>query len=83
MNLPSLKKCYISIYARESANLHNSYNSIGYTDSYLKSLVQHIRRLYTHILRMCEIMQPAAESLVYYDKLRDDDYLSVIAGGLR
>lgn len=71
------------IYARESANLHNSYNSTGYTDPYLKSLVQHIRRLHTHILRMCEIMQPAAESLVYYGKLRDGDSLSAIARGLR
>ena len=55
----------------ESANPHCSYNTTGYTDPYLKSLTQHIRRSHTHVLRMCEIMRSAAESPVHYDKLRD------------
>jgi len=67
----------------ESANPHYSYNTTGYTDPYLKFLVQHIHRSHTHILRMCEIMRLAAESLVHCGKLRDDNDFSAIAGGLK
>ena len=67
----------------ESANPYCSYNTTGYTDPYLQSLTQHIRRSHTRVLRMCETMQSAAESLVHHDKLRDNDDLSAIAGGLR
>ena len=55
---------------QESASLNYSYDTIGYTDPYLKSLVQHMRRshthTHTHTQRMCEIMRSAAESLVHY-----------------
>ena len=54
---------------------------IEYTDPYLKSLVQHIRRSHTHIhtLRMCEIMRLVVESLVYYNRLLDDhDFNAVV-----
>lgn len=67
----------------ESAEAHYSYNTTGYTDPYLKSLVQHIHRSHTHILRMCEIVRSAAESLLHCGKLRDDDDLNAIAGGLK
>ena len=67
----------------ESTNPHYSYNTIGYTNSYLKSLVQHIHRSHTHILRMCEIMRSATKSLVHCGKLRDDNNFSAIAKGLK
>jgi hypothetical protein len=67
----------------ESADAHYSYNTTGYTDPYLKSLIHHIRRSHTHILSMCEIMRSAAKSLIRCDKLQDDNDFSVIAEGLK
>jgi len=77
------KMSYAHLMQGGSANLHYSYNTTGYTDPYLKSLVQYIRRSRTLILSMCEIMRLVAESLVHYGKLRDDNDFSAIAGDLK
>lgn len=66
----------------ESANLHYSHNTTGYTDPYLKSLVQHMRSSHTHTLRMCETMRSAAESLVHHGRLLDDHDFNAIAEDL-
>ena len=42
----------------KSPNLHYSYNTTGYTDPYLKSLVQHIRRSHTHMEVASHHMSP-------------------------
>ncbi len=67
----------------ELANPHYNYNTTKYTNSYVKSLIQHIRYSHTHILRMCEIMRLATKSLIRCDKLRDNDNFSVIARDLK
>ena len=66
----------------ESNNLHYSYNTTEYTDPYLKSLVQHLRRSHTHTLRMYKIIRSAAESLVHHNRLLDDHDFNAIAEDL-
>jgi len=68
---------------KEFANSYCNYNFIRYINSYLKSLIQHIHRSHTHILRMCKIMRSITKSLIHCDKLRDDDNFNVIAKDLK
>lgn len=67
----------------ESTNAYYSYNITKYINFYLKSLVYHICRLYTHILSICKIMRLVAKSLIYCNKLRDDNNFSAIAKDLK
>ncbi len=67
----------------ESANAYYSYNTTRYTNSYLKSLVYYIRRLYTHILSIYKIIRLATKSLVRCNKLQDNNNSSAIAKDLK
>ena len=83
MDLPSSKHVTYPLTQGKSANLHYNYSTIGYTDPYLKSLVQHIRISDTYVLRMCEILRSAGDSLIHHGTLGDDDDFSAIEGGLK
>ncbi len=54
-----------------------------YSDPYWKALVTYIYCSHANTLTMYEIMRPAAESLVYDNKLRDDVDFNAIALGLK
>jgi hypothetical protein len=45
-------------------------------------MVRHIHQSYPQIVNMCQILEPAAESLVYHHRLSDDDDLEDVAQGL-
>lgn len=66
-----------------SADRLFSYNITRYINPYLKSLVELVRRSHPHMLKMCEILQPAAESLVHHHRLRDDADFNAIAEDLK
>lgn len=66
-----------------SADQYARYNTTKYRDPYWKALVTYIRCSHPNILTMCEIMRPAAESLVHDGKLRDDVDFNAVALGLK
>jgi hypothetical protein len=61
----------------------NRYNTTRYNEPYLKSLVKYISHSHPLTLRMCEILRPAAESLVRHNRLLVDNDLSAVTKGLK
>ena len=64
-----------------SADRHSRYNTTRYTDPYLKSLVTYIRCSCLHTVEVSRILQSAAENLVCYFRLYDDDDWNTVAEG--
>jgi hypothetical protein len=45
-------------------------------------MIRHIHQSYPQVVNMCQILEPAAESLVYHHRLSDDDDLEDVAQDL-